>query len=869
MASITLGILGNALIPGVGGVVGAVIGSIVDQQLLFPLLAKGQGDVSAPSLPALRAPSYDEGWPKFFCLGKGVRVPCNIIALGPLTKEVAEYDNGVAVRHDLFIDLAAELCVAPGTPIEDVPGIYANGEKVFQSSDTITLNGSDIDVIHIWDNSENSWRKFFRAPIAVDGTKLTEIRQGYDFTVTGFTGAGNTGTFRAFNVYQDASYEVIFCGWGFVVANDEGPGFNVTIEQTGVPNEVAGKVESLTVYTGTDVQVADPVLEAALGAGNVPGYRGRAYLVCERLKVTKYGGGVPRIEAIVVEDSDRMLAETLVYLSTVNGFLIEDDIDVSLVTDQEIDGILWKSDEAPLTIIKRLLLIYDLVQFEFAGKVWYASRAVLNDDRITIDPELLAAADSEAGTAARPAEVAEPDNLGVPRSITVQFQDATRVYQEGSRTVRRLTGETEVNQRITLPVSLDPADAEILAKKILWGRVAAETGVRFTLPPSMIGMRPSDLVFLAVPEDDERFNYRVEQVEEGANHLLELTAVQEDPSTFDQTGEGGGGGFDDDVDYPITVATLLDVPAFLEAEYQNGFHLIHFAISAPGATVPVSGSVFRRESGETSWTSVGEFSNFSTVGVTTNVLGDAESAYPDEASTLTVVMDNGTPVSVSTEAWRAGENRYLIGDEIIDVRTATLVSDRTYTLSGLRRGRLNTEQHTGSHVAGDRVVLIGASGAGLIREPMGATFPLLEYTCVTNGYDIDEMDVRSAQLTGQSRLAYSVWKLEAVTDPATGNITVSWLHRVPFYPMFSGLRSEANMRWNVLIYKRTLLGDELVRQATNLVDESYPFQAFYTKAQQTADGIVAGNTIVIDIRQVGTDSRAGRAPTDELTVVAI
>lgn len=347
MATITLGIVGNALVPGIGGVVGSIIGSVIDQQLLFPLLAKGPGSANDPSLPALRVPSYDEGAPKFYCLGKAVRVPCNPIALGPLVKEVAAYDNGVAVRHDLFVDVAFELCVAPGNPIEDVPAVYVNGEKVFQSSDTITLNGSDIDVVHVFDSSEDSWRKFFRAPIAVDGTKLTEIRQGYDFTVTGFTNPANVGTFRAFNVYQDSAYEVIFVGWGFPTAADEGPGFNVTIEQTGIPNEVAGKVETLTVYTGTDTQVADPVLEAALGAGNVPGFRGRAYVVCERLKVTKYGGSLPRAEALVVEDSTRMLAATLVYLSTVNGLLIADDIDVTLVTDQEVDGILWRSDEAP------------------------------------------------------------------------------------------------------------------------------------------------------------------------------------------------------------------------------------------------------------------------------------------------------------------------------------------------------------------------------------------------------------------------------------------------------------------------------------------------------------------------------------------
>lgn len=36
-----------------------------------------------------------------------------------------------------------------------------------------------------------------------------------------------------------------------------------------------------TLYTGTNDQTPDPVMEAALGAGNVPAYRGFAYIVLE------------------------------------------------------------------------------------------------------------------------------------------------------------------------------------------------------------------------------------------------------------------------------------------------------------------------------------------------------------------------------------------------------------------------------------------------------------------------------------------------------------------------------------------------------------------------------------------------------------
>jgi hypothetical protein len=44
-----------------------------------------------------------------------------------------------------------------------------------------------------------------------------------------------------------------------------------------------------TLYTGTDTQTADPRMQATLGAANVPGYRGLAYLVFNDLPLADYG----------------------------------------------------------------------------------------------------------------------------------------------------------------------------------------------------------------------------------------------------------------------------------------------------------------------------------------------------------------------------------------------------------------------------------------------------------------------------------------------------------------------------------------------------------------------------------------------------
>ncbi|UWR74683.1 glycoside hydrolase/phage tail family protein [Phaeobacter inhibens] len=58
--------------------------------------------------------------------------------------------------------------------------------------------------------------------------------------------------------------------------------------------EVAPKDLNMTVYRGTMDQLPDPVIEAVEGAGEVPAYRGTAYVVMESLALERFGNRVPQ-----------------------------------------------------------------------------------------------------------------------------------------------------------------------------------------------------------------------------------------------------------------------------------------------------------------------------------------------------------------------------------------------------------------------------------------------------------------------------------------------------------------------------------------------------------------------------------------------
>ncbi|MFO0272035.1 MAG: phage tail protein [Pseudomonadota bacterium] len=73
------------------------------------------------------------------------------------------------------------------------------------------------------------------------------------------------------------------------------------------PSDYAALVKSgeteayFTFYPGDEAQLPDPTIEAALGVGNVPAYRGLSYIVWRQFQLEDYGNRIPQFTFEVVE----------------------------------------------------------------------------------------------------------------------------------------------------------------------------------------------------------------------------------------------------------------------------------------------------------------------------------------------------------------------------------------------------------------------------------------------------------------------------------------------------------------------------------------------------------------------------------------
>jgi hypothetical protein len=128
--------------------------------------------------------------------------------------------------------------------------------------------------------------------------------------------------------------------------------------QLQVSNTLANGIR---VYIGDTAQQPDPVIESYLGSGNVPAYRGTAYLVFNELQVSDYGNRIPQITVEVVRDGQASIAvntyDNPVTIDIDGGIFwtittgIEDGVFETLIS-----GNLWtiNSDDA-LYFVKRRL----------------------------------------------------------------------------------------------------------------------------------------------------------------------------------------------------------------------------------------------------------------------------------------------------------------------------------------------------------------------------------------------------------------------------------------------------------------------------------------------------------------------------------
>lgn len=745
MATVLFGALGTLIGGGGGtffgtllGAVGAAAGAYVDQSFVYPAIFGKPKLMGGPKLTDLHLQTAHEGAPMNVCIGFETRVAGTIIWISDIIKEVTEEDvggkgGGATVTHtNYFVHIAIGLCEGP---ISGVTKAWANGTRIAGQKDPLSITANDITIL------KYGPEQFMQSPTAA----LDQFHAGTFLTVSGAAAPQDNGTFVVLYSYvlsngnKVVAVENLNCVGGIA-----GPSITLSAPQLGINN--SAYTEDIRVYLGTDTQDADHLIEAAEGVGNVPAYRGLAYIVLEKFALKKFGNSIPQFSFRIAETPNN----NLTYGEGAAKILARagrpaSDYDVSSFAGL-LRGFAWAGPQSTARLLENLLIAGD-------GVVRESNQKLVFKPQVSVDVVSVAA---ETDLAAHEADSELPPGLLIqdrfsgdfPDIVNVSYVDRGRDYQQGSQSARKNEFTVRNVYDMDIPVTMTATEAKTAAHRLLWRANTRRSYGKATLPPSYLNVEETDL--LIVPYKGQEYKILVDTVERGNNFLL---SVEGSISTVDEILADVAGEEDEqtpDVPYipPVLIFVVLDFAPLRDADVSNA--VLYLAAAAYDYTAEWQGATGYASPDDITYAAIADFSIENVLGTTLTSLPSEKPDRWDRKNTLDVRVSHGSLSNATELDVLNGANRLVVGRELIAFQFAELIDTNTYRLSKLIRGLRDTGNLTGTHTSpGEKVLLLSAvvSGAGYNYSQSGQT---RHVKAVAFGGDIDAATAQTLVLNAQS-----------------------------------------------------------------------------------------------------------------------
>ncbi len=695
-----------------------------------------------------------------------------------------------------------------------------SGPSIFNTNNI--LGNAINDVVLVWDKPNDTIWMF--GPDVPDGSPGDSINK------------------QMFAVKREA---------GALIINDTGFEFPVISGQPNGNNVIGGTIDKTTGY-----------LRLILGGGGDPAhlilFNPLTQTTLESLNITipvsgafekmidfpderkvgvsngAYIGEIPYGPAVT---SNQILLGDIVSSLSVKAGLTTGDINVAALTDM-VDGYAITRQSPVRSPIEQLQQAYFFDAVESDSKVKFVKRG--GSSVVTIIADDLAA---------HPYGDSLPDILTTTRVQEVELPSALNVtylnpgadYQNNTQQSRRLVGSSGEAVNVELPIVLSDSQAKQIADASMFNAWTGRTSYKFQTTNKYAKYEPTDVMIV------NNKTLRVVKKDEGQG-LIKWEAVAELAEIYTQASAGvsGSTGGGQTVSNPgNTSMELLDIPLLRDIDDNAGFYYASRGddTSWPGAVL------YKSADGGATYVEVGSAITAATIGLSTIAPGDFTGGYIfDYINTVTVTLFGGATLSSATElAVLNGANIALLGNELIQFKTATLNLDGTYTLSGLLRGQKGTGWAIPSHGTGERFISISSSSVFHASASNAEIGLQRSYKAVTIGKTIASAPAQTFTDNAIALKPYAPCQLAGTRD-GSNNLTITWVRRTRYAWDSLDAREaplgETSESYDVVIYSDNTY--TTVKRTFAAV--SSPTQA-YSAANQTTDGYTPGNTIYMKVYQ--------------------
>lgn len=372
----------------------------------------------------------------------------------------------------------------------------------------------------------------------------------------------------------------------------------------------------------------------------------------------------------------------------------------------------------------------------------------------------------------------DPD---LPRQVRIHYLSQARDYEQGEQDspARNESGPGDVavnDVDAELPMVLDDTEALHIAQALWADNWAGRWSHTIQTDARHHALEPAAVVGL--PVDGRVVRARIDSIADVLPSLRKMDLTRDDDGAFVSYAIAS------EVPYippPINFTgpietLLLDLPALRDIDDDAGF----YAVARPYLATPFTGgALYRSVDGGGQFTMVTQFAGPATIGRLAADTDTGPSTIWQEGGEVLIDLQSGSLENRTEVAVLAGANALAVGAhgrwEIVQFQFAELVSDTTWRVSRLLRGRRGTEHNIGTSVVGDRVVLL--SGSGVVRVPMdlARVGAVLQYRGVAVNGNLAAAATQDFTGQGEALRPFSPVALEA--SRVAFDMTVTWTRR--------------------------------------------------------------------------------------------
>ncbi len=681
------------------------------------------------------------------------------------------------------------------------------------------------------------------------------------------------------------------------------------------PDPLLESINNLTSYSGIPSDTAErEALIRALGLDpattiTTPAYTRRAYASINSLPLKDYNNSLPLVDA-EIDAGGGNLGQIIKDLFGL--YFDETDLYTTPIDSIAVEGFAINSEAAAKNAIQNLQKAYHFDIIQSGREIKFIPLQTTRP--ITLIPSSDLAAHQQKTSRPQNFEIIETDPKTLPTEYAVTFLDPDKEYDTNTVYSRVQVREEQNENKITvdLPLVLTTTEAQNICDRLLYLAWLERYKYKFSLPPKYLALEPTDLIQNIF--DDYPSPIKLTQVRIGANLIMQCEGIRHDTSIFDfeRTIDDGyvsletasytvniavsgevygvtgtdGTVYTEGTDYTVSnnEINILSTGAIAEGTEIYVSTAAPAAENVPTPTITTAGdttlkvldiplitdsdadwTIYLTGGGGANWTEASVYVSTDNVNYQFATILDTYGIYgvgTVGATDITVTVNAAELQSVSDADIDAGLNKALIGNEIIQFKTATLTDTNTYVLSDLTRGLRGTEWAIDTHSTDEEFVLLTGENAYL--EKISASLSDLNQTryfkALSPGQALDQVSPVVITYQGNSQKPYAPINLTA-TKEETGNITFTWDRR----DRHAGERTD--IKNFPLSERREEYQINVLNNADNELQNivSNRSETTYYSAEQIADFGSLQTTITVKIAQVSSQIGLGNYAQATLT----